>query len=662
MSLGHLDFDVTSNGKDAEGPATTPEPLPPELRIFVTTSNMGNAMPKRPGLPKDGEVNEILNSILYGMPKSHEGPRESDYGGRFDLLVIGTQEAIVQEGGMDLLTKDIITVAGSVDHTNRKNRSSLREGGGLKQLDEQAEKILGTDKYETPVYFQRGQMRLIVKIRKEIAHHFSNVETYAENTGLGGVGANKGGIVTTLTVAERTRLTFLSAHLEAHEGKEHFHNRCKNLVEIFGGAKQSGALDASITSHHMWVMGDLNFRVVLPVPEGQDKWDNEEHRSKVRALVEEEDWETLNAADELHRALEEKLCLAGFKTLPCHFHPTFKVERRDGFHYQEKRTPSYCDRILWKSAHGLENAVRPILYEPNPAASHSDHKPMRAMFSLSMDINERKGSKPIKCIPLNSNNRPSGLHLFISDMKCTDMYKAFSWKVHYIMFVTDPKELIRYDRSSKHKILDSLGLGVLLRKNRSKFSSAYHQMRDGWPCTSSCTLNPTDINPEWGDEEVQLTINEENAIDLKGNMLYLKVYDQVGSKRKFDDKLIGTVALNLEVLGKQKQGANMLQEPSSRRSSFASSRRSSFAASRRSSVSSLRNSFQRGTSRRNSVQFLSQSDVSRFDTVNIDQPILKNGKEHGRLNCSITAWWLASPEEAFGKRRSRHGKSKSKKG
>ena len=125
MSLG-LDFDVTSNGQDAEGPATTPEPLPPELRIFVTTSNMGNAMPKRPGLPKDGEVNEILNSILYGMPKSHEGPRESDYGGRFDLLVIGTQEAIVQEGGMDLLTKDIITVAGSVDHTNRKLRSSLR--------------------------------------------------------------------------------------------------------------------------------------------------------------------------------------------------------------------------------------------------------------------------------------------------------------------------------------------------------------------------------------------------------------------------------------------------------------------------------------------------------------------------------------------------------
>ena len=45
MSLG-LDFDVTSNGQDAEGPATTPEPLPPELRIFVTTSNMGNEFSK----------------------------------------------------------------------------------------------------------------------------------------------------------------------------------------------------------------------------------------------------------------------------------------------------------------------------------------------------------------------------------------------------------------------------------------------------------------------------------------------------------------------------------------------------------------------------------------------------------------------------------------
>ena len=31
-----------------------------------------------------------------------------------------------------------------------------------------------------------------------------------------------------------------------------------------------------------------------------------------------------------------------------------------------------------------------------------------------------------------------------------------------------------------------------------------------------------------------------------------------------------------------------------------------------------------------------------FDMIEIDEPIVKNGKEKGRLNCTITAWWLSN--------------------
>jgi hypothetical protein len=55
--------------------------------------------------------------------------------------------------------------------------------------------------------------------------------------------------------------------------------------------------------------------------------------------VEAEDWKALNDGDELAEALRQKECLVGFSTLPCHWPPTFKVERGDGYQYNEKRTP-----------------------------------------------------------------------------------------------------------------------------------------------------------------------------------------------------------------------------------------------------------------------------------------------------------------------------------
>ena len=39
----------------------------------------------------------------------------------------------------------------------------------------------------------------------------------------------------------------------------------------------------------------------------------------------------------------------GFAEGQLDFQPTFKLARQAGVSYNLKRTPSYCDRILWKS-------------------------------------------------------------------------------------------------------------------------------------------------------------------------------------------------------------------------------------------------------------------------------------------------------------------------
>lgn len=293
-------------------------------------------------------------------------------------------------------------------------------------------------------------MRLYVLALEQLAEEISDVYVAGENTGIGGVMANKGGIIVTLTV-RGTRLSFMTCHLEAHEGAHHYVNRNKNLAEILGGAKPDPdyyMLDTTIYSHHMFVCGDLNYRIKFSKEEdvvgggsggvGEDggggnkpitkqkttrhdskyskdakeegEADNGSHFAQAKTLVEEKKWKELNSGDELAMALKKRDCLTGFKTLPCNFPPTFKVSREAGYVYNEKRTPryehcvralfacatvsaqksyfnlhSYTDRILWKSTDDMNGNIIPMLYEPCPDFITSDHKPIRGGFAVKMN-------------------------------------------------------------------------------------------------------------------------------------------------------------------------------------------------------------------------------------------------------------------------------------
>ncbi len=104
----------------------------------------------------------------------------------------------------------------------------------------------------------------------------------------------------------------------------------------------------------MFVCGDLNYRTRFQreseskvngtpktpkKPDEKDEPDNGSGYVRAMKLIEEEKFEELYAVDELCMALDQKECLVGFETLPCKFLPTFKVARKEGYVYNEKRTP-----------------------------------------------------------------------------------------------------------------------------------------------------------------------------------------------------------------------------------------------------------------------------------------------------------------------------------
>lgn len=412
------------------------------LKLLICSANLGNAQPDTDSinawLPDDGEATSLLqstdvrtknsNAPHFDKHSKEDSLKLGDLGQDetcFDMIVMGMQEATfeakkynstptnknttksikhlnmsgdklksvagrVSGVGVGVAHKGLSTVqtmVASRDHakTNRNSFNIIDNigvnvsdwVGGTSVLHELILNRLPS--YEIVVGFQRGEMRLIILVRAElVTQNLVEVKSVrAENTGIASVAANKGGIVANLSV-NGTRLSFCTAHLEAHEGLAHYNNRLSNLEEILNGTAEKG-YDFSISSHFAFVCGDLNFRTVL---KGVKK---EHHAATVRELVAKKEWEELNGADELQYALKTKGCLNGFETLPCHFPPTFKVERQQGYNYKENRTPSYTDRILWKCANKLDDNIKPFVYEPIDNFSTSDHKPIRGAFEIKLN-------------------------------------------------------------------------------------------------------------------------------------------------------------------------------------------------------------------------------------------------------------------------------------
>jgi hypothetical protein len=519
--------------------------------------------------------------------------------------------------------------------------------------------------YERIVSYQRGEMRLEIFRHRVRLRRAEVLGVAARNTGRGGL-ANKGGIVAELLVNGTTRLSFLTAHLEAHEGASKYRTRCSTVADILGGTKQQHKLhDVSLTSHFSFVMGDLNFRTELP---DGDQMSDEEHGRAVRELVAARDWAALNDIDELHRALRQKDCLVGYRTLPCNFPPTFKVERRAGYHYTDKRRPSYTDRILWKANHELDDRARPLLYESIGNFASSDHKPVRAAFSI--ELNEPFAFRPKMSRRRSVMNlgwgmkrrgssggggvgrtaRRSGnievahkerMHLFLSNMQCNIAPQAASSAPNpYICLVSDPEGSLRYAVKSRWSFLKK----IVLRHGSKELTRSLKKTAKGWPRSSS---KKQTYQPEWDEEEIHVEVKTHGPdgapLDLTGAMLHLTVMDK---KQSSDDVVLGSFTFNLVNLVRKCRPSS--EESSRRIIQTRTARRTSHAA--RHSGGGRRMSLA-GMGKRMSTIFTGKSgDVSEeldeedgedpITTIHIDEPLLRNGVETGRIRCQLEAWWM----------------------
>jgi hypothetical protein len=453
----------------------------------------------------------------------------------------------------------------------------------------------------------------------------------------------------------------LTAHLEAHEGNAKYQIRCKTIGDIFEGTKSQKQLpDISCTSHYSFVLGDLNFRSELP---DCDQIDEEDHKNIINELVRNKDWTKLNEIDELGRALRNKDCLVGFQTLFCSFPATFKLQRQKGYEYNDKRRPSYTDRILWKTGHGLEHNLRPIIYEPIDDFSSSDHKPIRCAFSVQMNETVRfrpkmtlmesshrligrggmKSGRHSMLFQAGSDNSPSvahreHLHLFLSNMKCTiktDSKKTSNEMSSYLCFISHPEEILRVHTKKKimHRLLQMVGMKKRPLDSNGEVTST------GWPRTS---IQEKTNAPDWNDEEIHFVIkthsDDGNSVDLSGALMHITLLEAEGSNP------IGSFTFNLVNMIKMcKQPVHGSSKLLSSRALLHSQNQHDDAYRSTGSLTKTRsiiNLFNRSTAGKadNVASDLSTDDPTV--SMSIDEALVLNGCETGRICCHIQGWWM----------------------
>lgn len=211
--------------------------------------------------------------------------------------------------------------------------------------------------------------------------------TMRVGVGFGDRWPNKGAVAVDMRFGTTCRVAFVVAHLAANE--DQVRGRADDWRAILRRLDRDQFLGYSTEPSvvvplfhqydHVFVLGDLNYRIVPPQMDRDTRIRWVEHR------VSKKDWASLAAVDQLNKERLSGKVFANFQEAPIDFPPTFKIDPKTG-QYSGNRVPSYCDRILWHSLPSFTDLVQCMRYQPLQEFKQSDHLPLYGEFNLKVPI------------------------------------------------------------------------------------------------------------------------------------------------------------------------------------------------------------------------------------------------------------------------------------
>ncbi|KAF2284071.1 hypothetical protein GH714_018788 [Hevea brasiliensis] len=242
---------------------------------------------------------------------------------------------------------------------------------------------------------------LSVWARKELVPHIGHLRVSSVGRGIMGCLGNKGCISISMSL-HRTSLCFICCHLASGEKEGDELKRNADVAEILKSTQfpkicknqNPGAPERIIDHDRIIWLGDLNYRVTLSYEE-------------TKVLLEDNDWDTLLEKtrfvafivyrlhkDQLNKEREAGRVFNGFTEGRILFAPTYKYSHNSdsyagetGKSKKKRRTPAWCDRILWRG-----NGIDQLSYI-RVESRFSDHRPVCAVFAVEVEAKNRNNSK-----------------------------------------------------------------------------------------------------------------------------------------------------------------------------------------------------------------------------------------------------------------------------
>ncbi|KAJ7120487.1 Endonuclease/exonuclease/phosphatase [Mycena crocata] len=339
------------------------------MSLLVQIASYNTNLQGDNGLPQD-LISWLSPTLQVSSFLSHQPPA--------DIIAVGFQELLPLHLGLSGLSQKVLA-----------NRSAHI----LEQIEANA---LNKERYALIASIVNGGVALLVYARDAgVARTACDVQTSWTGTGPGYMG-NKGAVGVRFRVpgegsAVGETFTFVCAHLTAHAPK--LAERLADWQHIVGTllfpSGQKGVEPTTLyTTSHLFLLGDLNFRLVLP-PEHPLAGASAELGA---ALSNHDAREALKEHDQLlcvrrDPATKGKAFVGLREGEFWRFKCSYKYHLGEVDKYSEKRTPSWTDRILYTTYTDSPDmpdasAIKNLLYTSVPGYTTSDHKPIVALLLL----------------------------------------------------------------------------------------------------------------------------------------------------------------------------------------------------------------------------------------------------------------------------------------
>ncbi|XP_026907531.1 phosphatidylinositol polyphosphate 5-phosphatase type IV isoform X1 [Acinonyx jubatus] len=237
-------------------------------------------------------------------------------------------------------------------------------------------------RYVTLYSTAHGALYMSVLIRRDLIWFCSEVESSTVTTRIVSHIKTKGALGVSFTFFG-TSFLFITSHFTSGDGK--VSERLLDYSRTVQGLAlprsvpdtspyRSDAADVTTRFDGVFWFGDFNFRL-------------NGGRVAVEAILKQDLGEKVSALlqhDQLTQEMKKGSIFKGFQEPDIHFLPSYKFDiGKDSYDTTSKqRTPSYTDRVVYRSRH--KGDICPVKYSSCPGIKTSDHRPVYGLFRVKV--------------------------------------------------------------------------------------------------------------------------------------------------------------------------------------------------------------------------------------------------------------------------------------